>query len=163
MRRPARARARASLGSGAGSPRSPQPCRSRERQRQPGRSPRPSLDYAGVDRAWLSRTIVDEHDYVPQLGDRVMYFPEGHEETLAKFVENTAPPWQQFPTLASPVVECEVVAVEFLFPTPDDFRQSPSVVCGLQMKVRHTTQGGGRPSPAPVARPYVSPRTIALP
>ena len=69
-----------------------------------------------VSRQWLQAQCATNHQYVPQVGDRVIYFPQGHVEALQLFAEDTAPPWLAFPA-KWPLVLCLVTDVRFSFPT----------------------------------------------
>lgn len=75
-------------------------------------------------RAWLEIDGQEDRHYVPQIGDRVYYMFQGHEEFLAEFWEvldydlrqrEAFLPFLSFPSLKTPSL-CEVVAVEYLFP-----------------------------------------------
>ena len=71
-----------------------------------------------VNRAWLQSDVRTEQ-YCPQLGDLVMYFPQGHIQWLQEFKETAAPPWNKFPG-KFPLVECEVRDIRYSFPASED-------------------------------------------
>ena len=88
-----------------------------------------------VDRAWLQKDRTVDHQYCPQMGDLVIYFPQGHKEILSKFVENTIPPWQDnnLFTKRWPLVECEVTGISYEFPTEREFQMCASVVAVVKL------------------------------
>ena len=104
-----------------------------------GATPGSSLDFSVAYRSWLtSTTRDDEGTFTPQMGDRVLYFPQGHEQHLQKFPETSRPPWNQMMSAGGgrcAVVECVVSQVQFTFPTAEDFRNCLSVVCKLRLEV----------------------------
>jgi len=71
-----------------------------------------------VNRAWLQSDVRTEQ-YCPQVGDLVMYFPQGHIQWLQEFKETAAPPWNKFPG-KFPLVECEVRDIRYSFPASED-------------------------------------------
>ena len=88
-----------------------------------------------VDRAWLQKDHVVDHQYCPQMGDLVVYFPQGHKEILSKFVENSIPPWQDSNlfTRRWPLVECEVTGMSYEFPSEREHQMCTSVVVVLKL------------------------------
>jgi hypothetical protein len=74
------------------------------------------MSTAEIDRNWLVNPR-QTSQYAPQLGDRVMYFPQGHLQWWEKFPESASPPWLAF-SQKWPVVECEVRRIEYAFPDP---------------------------------------------
>ena len=88
-----------------------------------------------VDRAWLQKDHVVDHQYCPQMGDLVVYFPQGHKEILSKFVENSIPPWQDSNlfTRRWPLVECEVTGMSYEFPSEREHQMCTSVVVILKL------------------------------
>ena len=84
------------------------------------------------------------HTYTPQLGDKVVYFPQGHEGVLRDRAAAVAPPWNAFPEQWSMVL-CEVISLEYEFPTHEQVEamrlQKPPIFCRLQLRVI------GMPSP----------------
>jgi hypothetical protein len=53
--------------------------------------------------------------YVPQLGDEVVYLPQGHREHLQEFPEARTPPWKNWPD-CYPAVQATVVDLDYQFP-----------------------------------------------
>lgn len=88
-----------------------------------------------VDRAWLQKDHVVDHQYCPQMGDLVVYFPQGHKEILSKFVENSIPPWQDSTLFTKrwPLVECEITGISYEFPTEREHQMCTSVVVVLKL------------------------------
>jgi hypothetical protein len=84
-----------------------------------------------VGRKWLQGTALTPQ-YTPQLGDRVMYFPQGHIQWLQQFQESSSPPWMAFPQ-KWPIVECEVRKIEYMFP---DTSQEHNMCCSVKAKVQ---------------------------
>jgi len=75
-------------------------------------------------RNWLDFDEQIERHYVPQIGDRVYYLFQGHEDFLREYWEildyevnnrESLLPFIYFPSLKSPTL-CEIVAVEYMFP-----------------------------------------------
>lgn len=87
-----------------------------------------------VSREWLLVTEQSPVEYVPQLGDIVMYLPQGHLEHLSMFPETTAPPWQSFPR-KWPIVVCKVVGLTYDFPSAEAFQRSDSTVCHIELQL----------------------------
>lgn len=87
-----------------------------------------------VSRDWLWTTEQSLIEYVPQLGDIVMYLPQGHREHLSTFPETTAPPWQSFPR-KWPIVVCKVVGISYDFPSAEVFQRSDSIVCNVELQL----------------------------
>jgi hypothetical protein len=85
----------------------------------------------------LQKDAVVDHQYCPQMGDRVIYFPQGHREILSQFVENTIPPWQDKELFVQrwPLVECEVTGIQFEFPTEQEHKFCNSVVVVVRLGV----------------------------
>ena len=54
-------------------------------------------DGLAVNRQWLQQDIVHDCQYCPQLGDRVVYFPQGHKDSFGFFKEQGSPPWLDLP------------------------------------------------------------------
>lgn len=84
------------------------------------------------DRKWMQEYMPNEFAYAPQIGDVVMYFPQGHKEYLQAFSENLSPPWNDFPA-KYPVVECEVRNIEFDLPRGSVFARCNSIVATLTL------------------------------
>lgn len=100
-----------------------------------------------VDRAWLQLDYQNEALYCPQLGDRVVYFPQGHRVHLSDFPNDMSPPWLAFP-IRWPFVECEVRHLRYDFPTAQEHRWCQSVVAVLtlavvRIPVRHAISANG--------------------
>ncbi len=87
-----------------------------------------------VDRAWLQMDSPNEALYCPQVGDRVVYFPQGHKQHLQNFAEDVSPPWLAFP-IKWPFVECEVREVQYEFPSMQEYRYCQSVMAILTLVV----------------------------
>jgi len=87
-----------------------------------------------VSRQWLLTPNTSDSQYVPQVGDRVLYFPQGHIEALQLFAEDTAPPWLSFP-IKWPLVLCLVTAVRYSFPTQAEHFRCPSVLATVSLDV----------------------------
>jgi WD40 repeat protein len=83
-----------------------------------------------VGRRWLQSEELTAQ-YSPQLGDKVMYFPQGHIQWLQQFQESSSPPWMAFPQ-RWPIVECEVRDVQYVFP---DTALEYKMCCSVKAKV----------------------------
>eukprot|EP01041_Mallomonas_annulata_P003184 gene3184-6281_t len=98
---------------------------------------------ADVDRSWLMADSPQDQRYVPQVGDRVFYFAQGHLEYLRSFPENNPPPWLSF-ARKWPVVECEVLTVSYDFPTFLEYKRSPSALVYLGLQIVSTPSRWGQ-------------------
>jgi hypothetical protein len=87
-----------------------------------------------IDRQWLQYDTQFDYQYVPQIGDTVIYFPQGHIELLNHFPENRPPPWLQFSN-KWPVVECKVENITYDFPTQIEYNRCFSVVASLTLLI----------------------------
>lgn len=102
---------------------------------------------AEVDRKWLQEDRTFDSQYVPQIGDQVIYFPQGHIEVLHQYAESTPPPWHSFPR-RWPLVECIVKDLVYEFPSRAEHRRCQSVLAivtlalvGIPIKHQLTATG----------------------
>ena len=84
-----------------------------------------------IDRSWIMIDTPQEQRYIPQIGDKVFYFGQGHKEYLRSFPENSSPPWLAF-TRPWPVVECIVLSVAYDFPTFSEYKRCHSILIHLR-------------------------------
>ena len=87
-------------------------------------------------RQWLDH-VAHFRSYVPQLGDQVVYFPEGHQEFLSVHPSASAPPYQSWPPLWG-MVKCRVVRLSYAFPPTDGGGASgtlPAIVTKLELRM----------------------------
>ena len=75
-------------------------------------------------RQWLTRSCHPPLAYVPQVGDDVVYIPQGHEASLVRYPWDTLKPWQQWPEIWA-AVQARVVGIQYSFP-PKEALQSRS-------------------------------------
>lgn len=87
-----------------------------------------------IEREWLLSDSPSDYHYCPQVGDQVMYFPQGHLNHLNLIPEQKRPPWMSFP-LKWPVVECQIVSISHDFPTHSEFNKCPSVIAKIQLQL----------------------------
>ena len=88
-----------------------------------------------IDREWLQADKQDEQQYCPQLGDQVVYFPQGHSSLLSEFpARDRLLPWNSFND-RWPVVHCEVRDVTFDFPPIAELRRCKSVVATITLVI----------------------------
>ena len=88
-----------------------------------------------LDRDIAGSDVVSTQTYYPQLGDIVIYLPQGHALMLRAYAENISPPWNQFPQ-RWPAVECEVVSVSYDLPTQGEYNKyGPSINVNLTLKI----------------------------
>ena len=71
-----------------------------------------------LDTRWLLQTDENPLSCVPQKGDHVVYFPQGHADFLREFPSIGAPPWQSWNVAEWPYVLCELDEVAYAFPAP---------------------------------------------
>jgi hypothetical protein len=90
-----------------------------------------------VDREWLQEDTQTEKYYQPQLGDRIVYFPQGHIQLLERFPESRQPPWNSF-AQNWPVVECIIQEMSFHFPTQAAHRKCTSIVASITLEIVRT-------------------------
>jgi PHD-like zinc-binding domain len=69
-----------------------------------------------VDRDWLLKDACSEQGavYAPQIGDTVVYFPQGHCAQLEMYPQNTTPPWR---VTGGHVAVCTVKELKYGFPS----------------------------------------------
>ncbi len=88
-----------------------------------------------VVRGWI---ISESHKagdmYCPQLGDEVIYFPQGHERHLRKIPLCIPVPWSRLPA-GVPAVACTVMKLSYGFPSENEYSISTSVVAKVSLKV----------------------------
>ena len=111
-----------------------------------------------IDRKWLLEDTQCELQYCPQVGDKVVYFPQGHLELLQRFPENRPPPWLSF-GLKWPVVQCIVRDVSFDFPTEREYRQCPSVLARVTLGLCGTPSKQSITSNNQIVVEFVAPRS----
>lgn len=87
-----------------------------------------------LDRSWLQQDAPSEYVYSPQVGDIVVYFPQGHKEQLTHFTESSSPPWVSFGQRL-PFYECMVQDIAYEFPTEQEFRICKSAVAKITLVV----------------------------
>ena len=88
-----------------------------------------------LDRDIAGSDVVSTQTYYPQLGDKVIYLPQGHALMLRAYTENISPPWNQFPQ-KWPAVECEVLSVTYDLPTQGEYNKyGPSINVNLTLKI----------------------------
>ena len=87
-----------------------------------------------IFRDWALAEEPSDFQYCPQLGDSVIYFPQGHAEYLKSFQETAQPPWISFPAKWS-AVECKVTSLQFDFPTQAEHRRSNSIIAIVGLKI----------------------------
>jgi WD40 repeat protein len=90
----------------------------------------------GAHRAWLQCDLQYDMLYVPQLGDEVVYVPQGHAKYLESFPEEGVPACNRF--RGSPFVECTVVDIRYVFPNQHHYNLSRSVVALVTLAVTGT-------------------------
>jgi hypothetical protein len=88
-----------------------------------------------IDREWLQVDRQHDHQYCPQIGDRVVYFPQGHSALLSEFpARDRLLPWNSFND-RWPVVECQVRHISFDFPPTAELRRCSSVVAAITLVI----------------------------
>ena len=93
-----------------------------------------------VDREWLQSDAQTAHQYCPQIGDRVVYFPQGHSALLSEFpARDRLLPWNSF-NVRYPAVECQVKDVKFSFPPTAELRRCKSVVATISLAILRTPE-----------------------
>ena len=87
-----------------------------------------------LDRTWLQSFTPHESLYAPQIGDHVIYFPQGHKEQLQRFTEDVSPPWNSFPQ-KWPLVECIVRDITYRFPNDQELRWCNSMIAEVSLAI----------------------------
>jgi WD40 repeat protein len=89
-------------------------------------------------RNWLMVTTPPknvDHGYVPQIGDVVVYFLQGHEEQLCEFPEaqcqRAQQPWEEFKLKAAE--KCEITDIKYQIPATNEPAEN-KVYCILHLK-----------------------------
>lgn len=111
-----------------------------------------------VDRTWLQEDRQFVQQYCPQVGDKVLYFPQGHVELLTSFPESTSPPWTTFGD-TWPLVECIVKDVTYSFPTEREYRLCTSVIASLKLVIIRVPMKRTISSSGQVSVQLIAPRT----
>lgn len=93
-----------------------------------------------IDREWLQIEEQNEQQYCPQVGDSVVYFPQGHSALLSEFpARDRLLPWNSFND-RWPVVHCEVKDIIFEFPPATELRRCNSVVATITLLILKTPE-----------------------
>lgn len=113
-----------------------------------------------VQRKWLSREesrsgFLGLKPYSPQVGDKVVYIPRAHYDTLQKFAGTSeSTPWKNFPRSRSwPIVQCVIKGIRYRFPYENYFRKSrdrplcSSVVAIVKLEVTGIPRSNQREFP----------------
>ena len=88
-----------------------------------------------IDREWLQTEKQSEQQYCPQLGDQIVYFPQGHSSLLSEFpARDRLLPWNSF-NERWPVVHCEVRDIAFDFPPAAELKRCRSVVATITLVI----------------------------
>ena len=117
-------------------------------------------NYTQVTRAWPSFDIQETKLYAPQVGDKVYYIFQAHEEFIAKYFSNLnfdeaedILPFVRYPDLQLET-ECEITAIKYEFPISTKRVKSSDIPCivscltlsiiqtGQSFKVRYFPQEG---------------------
>jgi len=111
---------------------------------QPEQQRRRPLTQAELDknisrsRDWLLVTSPPknvDHGYVPQIGDDVVYFRQGHEEQLCDYPEaqcqRAHQPWEEF--ALKPAEKCQITDIKYQIPATNEPPEN-SVYCILHLK-----------------------------
>ena len=111
---------------------------------QPEQQRRRALTQAELDknvarsRDWLLVTTPPknvDHGYVPQIGDVVVYFRQGHEEQLCDYPEaqcqRAQQPWEEFHLRSAE--KCEIADIKYQIPATNE-NPDNSVYCLLHLK-----------------------------
>ena len=110
---------------------------------------------ATIDSAWLRAEESIEQQYLPQVGDKVIYFPQGHMEHLQVMPENSSPPWftyhSQLRHLLNstglggtgkwPFVECKVVDYWYDFPKSGEYKKCNSALVEIELEITGVPSG----------------------
>jgi WD40 repeat protein len=90
---------------------------------------------SSADRSWLMKDKVTASDlYCPQVGDEVIYFPQGHKKHLEMVPLGVAAPWSRFSS-KTPAALCTVTEVKYGFPGENEYSISRSVVVLIKLTV----------------------------
>jgi hypothetical protein len=98
-----------------------------------------------------------DYEYAPQVGDHVLYFPQGHLEHLNAFPESRRPPWMLF-SHRWPVVECKILSVEYELPTSAELKKSTSVIAKIGLLLLGRPVKWGNASPGAMYTSFAPPR-----
>lgn len=113
---------------------------------------------AQIDRSWLLLEAQSDQQYIPQIGDRVLYFPQGHMLHLNDMPEARSPPWLAFPT-KWPVVECVVDYVKYSLPSRNEYSRCPSVIAHISLTLIGVPVKWGNSGPGHLYTAFSPPRT----
>ncbi|KAL4096292.1 hypothetical protein PRIC1_009653 [Phytophthora ramorum] len=96
-------------------------------------------------REWLQLVSLRSiHQYVPQVGDYVVYLPEGHPGYLRY---GGMPNPRYYERLSKfYAIKCRVVDVKYVFPTADEYLRCSSIKCELSLAVLAVPTSAARPA-----------------
>jgi len=84
-----------------------------------------------VERDWITReesmtSYCGQKPYAPQVGDKVVYIPRAHYDTLNKFPgTNDTTPWKSFPQNREwSIVQCVIKKIRYRFPYESYYRKA---------------------------------------
>ena len=98
---------------------------------------------------WLLRSEARASEFVPQVGDRLIYLRRGHEQSLKIYPDHRSlppPPFDVHPELPN-AVACEVLAVHCMAPRPKD----KTSALRLHVELRVCAAEAARPAAAEAA------------
>ncbi|DAZ96791.1 TPA: hypothetical protein N0F65_005789 [Lagenidium giganteum] len=85
-------------------------------------------------REWLQQgSLRQKQQYVPQLGDHVVYFPEGHQVYLRCWKGERPTYMNQLRQFSA--IRCRVVDIQYAFPLADDYSKTSTIKCQLKLAV----------------------------
>ncbi|CAH9097729.1 unnamed protein product [Cuscuta epithymum] len=81
--------------------------------REPSPPPDRRRSNPSAKRSWLTLVAQEEHRYIPQLGDEVVYLRQGHEEYISECDLRDSGPWETITGNISAVEFCRVEELEY--------------------------------------------------
>ncbi|EQC36352.1 hypothetical protein SDRG_06457 [Saprolegnia diclina VS20] len=86
------------------------------------------------DRLYCQQILPQPQSYVPQVGDVVVYCPQGHEFYLRFHPSKTQPAYMTFPRKFA-AVQCQIVHIAYTFPLVETYKPHQRVLMQLHLEV----------------------------
>ncbi|KDO20632.1 hypothetical protein SPRG_12989 [Saprolegnia parasitica CBS 223.65] len=86
------------------------------------------------DRLYCQQVTPQPQTYVPQVGDLVVYCPQGHEFYLRFHPSKTQPAYMKFPRKVA-AVQCQIVHIAYTFPLVETYKPNQRVLMQLHLEV----------------------------
>ena len=124
-------------------------------QRKRKRTAPIGLPANGISDEWLTLSH-QTYYFIPQRGDSVVYFPQGHADYLRHFPSTDSPPWHAWKAFDWVYVLCNVVNVDYEFPATSEAKVTICRVSLLVTQIKAPRGSGKLFDPYPETLPPIS-------